>query len=366
VSTPSRIRIDEFIGKGYFGRVHKGFHPLHGVVAVKILRRRQKLHSEAAESNTDTDADDNAEEETEDAWQMRKIGLLKEGQRLALARHACVVPVYHIEEIDGGDTIHLVMEYCPGGTLQEAYHAGPLSYTYVRDRMTEVALGLDTLHRRTMIHRDIKPANILLDSNKTAKVSDFGLVTDDLLHGYASQKGYTDHLAFEIHQHQGTSVASDIWAFGMTVYRLLHGHRWYKGRPAPRHLVGKGGFANNLEWLPHIPLSWRKFVCKCMHDDKLKRFRTMHDVLNGLALLPVDPEIHCSYTEEEIVWVWQQRRAWRVRCYRDGRGYSWTASSEAVSPIRRKKLQSPSHHSDSLAESLSEISDYFASTVFCK
>ena len=42
-----------------------------------------------------------------------------------------------------------------------------------------VAAGLSYIHKREVLHRDLKPANILYDANGCAKISDFGIATDE-------------------------------------------------------------------------------------------------------------------------------------------------------------------------------------------
>jgi serine/threonine-protein kinase len=53
----------------------------------------------------------------------------------------------------------------------------------------------------------------------------------------------------------------------MTLYRLLHGAEWYSRGPAPRGIVRNGGFADTLQWLPHITPKWRRFIRKLLNDD---------------------------------------------------------------------------------------------------
>src|SRR5690606_29051360 len=117
--------------------------------------------------------------------------------------------------------------FCHGGSLEPAYRKGPIDDATVLKIAREVCLGLAALHDRGMVHRDIKPGNILLDRNGVAKVSDFGFVTDEIVEGYAAGAGYLDHLAPEYYSSGVTSTRSDLWALGVTLYRLLHGHAWY-------------------------------------------------------------------------------------------------------------------------------------------
>ncbi|MER9494145.1 serine/threonine protein kinase [Mesorhizobium sp. M0320] len=243
----ANLDIGAKVGNGHFGDVHIGTDAVHGQVAVKILR--QKLG------------------ETAIAWDARRAGLLAEAASLKKASHKHVVQVHQILETPAKDAIHLVMEYCHGGSLQKAYEAGPISSSEVHKIATEIAHGLCALHERGMIHRDIKPGNILIHRHGHAKLGDFGLVTDDIILGYAAGAGYADHLAPEVWHNGQTSTKTDIWATGITLYRLLHGDAWYKLSAAPKHTVRDGGFADSLAWLPHVSPRWRRLIRAMLNDN---------------------------------------------------------------------------------------------------
>jgi serine/threonine-protein kinase len=163
-----------------------------------------------------------------------------------------------------------------------------------------------------MIHRDIKPANILRHK-KNYKIGDFGLVSDRLVLGYGSADGYISHLAPEVFGASGsvsgiTSAKSDVWALGMTLYRLLHGHDFYsdgfglKTKDEIRNMIVGGGFSRRLPWLAHIPEPWRKFIRKAMHDDGSQRFPTAHAMSQALARLPIEPSWVCEYAFDHVKW----------------------------------------------------------------
>lgn len=281
----ANLSIGKVLGKGHFGEVYLGHDQVLGKVAVKILRR--------------------TEEEQQKDWQIRKQNLLREGQHLKGAEHDNVVRVYQVLEKENTDVILLVMEECESGSLQSEFEAGPMCISRLRDFLTDVALGLQAVHKRNMIHRDIKPANILIDSRGRAKLGDFGLVTNDILFGYASIAGYIDHLAKEVLEdihNPLTSIRSDVWAFGMTAYRLLHGQVFYSELPPPKELIQKGNFAQKLPWLPHIPGQWRRFIRQAMHDDPYSRIQDASEILKKLEALPVNPDWKCDYCQDNIVW----------------------------------------------------------------
>jgi serine/threonine-protein kinase len=246
--------------------------------------------------------------ETDHAWVKRRDGLLTEGVRLKAAEHDRVVRVYDVVHDASADRVLLILELCPNGSLQDHFEAGPSALEFVRDHITDAALGLEAVHARNLLHRDIKPANILVGADNRAKLGDFGLVTDEIVFGYASGAGYTDHLAYEVWHDGLTSVKTDIWALGMTAFRLLHGQLFYEERLQPLALgVANGGFAQSLPWLPHIPQDWQRFIRKCMHDAPSLRFQNAQQVLQALANLTEGGGWTCDYTPLQTTWRRQVR-----------------------------------------------------------
>jgi serine/threonine-protein kinase len=319
----SNLQIGPKIGNGHFGEVFDGTDEVHGQVAVKIFKKL------LGESDPD--------------WLVRKTGLLKEGQRLSRAEHVNVVKVHGLLESDTSDAVHLVMNYCPGGCLQKKFEAGPMALADVRKYATHVTMGLAALHARGMIHRDIKPANILLNKHGAAQLADFGLVTDDIILGYASHQGYSDHLPPEVIGGGPTSVKSDVWALGMTIYRLIHGAEWYSRLPSPRHVVGKGGFAKHLPFLPHVPKAWRTVLRTMMHDDTTARYQTATAVLSSYSKLHTAPRWDCFVAPDAVRWscVHKNRKyfaVWEVV----GAGYSWSAWSEPMGSGNKRSWGSSS------------------------
>ena len=315
----AHLAIGRKIGNGHFGVVHLANDPVQGQIAVKIIAKKP----------TDSDAQ----------WNANRAEFLTEAQNLASAAHPNIVPVYHLVQSPDGLSIQYCMKYCAGGSLQDAFEAGPSTLHTVRKVGTEVLFGLDALHARGMIHRDIKPGNILIDENGVARIGDFGLVTDNIIFGYADDAGYSDHLAYEV-WHQGvTSVKSDIWAFGMTLYRLLHGQAWYQESGLPRLQIRDGGFCQKLKWLPHIPQRWRRAIRLMMHDDPANRAQSVGQVQAAFSGLPVTPNWNCEVNGQQVTWLRQQgARTIKVEWDRvSQRRHSWRAWSEPTNGRGRSR-----------------------------
>lgn len=315
----STLKIGKEIARGHFGQVHIGNDGIRNELAVKVLRALPEEHP--------------------DRWADRKAGLLKEGASLEKAKHRHVVEVHYLCEARDDDAIHLVMEFCHGGSLEPAYRNGPIRGATVLKVAREVCLGLAALHDRGMVHRDIKPGNILLDRHGVAKISDFGFVTDDIIEGYAAGAGYLDHLAPEYFESRVTSVRSDLWALGVTLYRLLHGNDWYNMGPAPRFVVPEGGFANSLQWLPHIGKPWRRVIRSLLSDDPSGRPENARALLRSLAALE-GTEWECMLNDRGARWIRKKggRRVEVVLDNHNPRKCSWSATSYPENEGRSRTL----------------------------
>lgn len=337
------LALGKKLGNGHFGEVFLGQDSVHGTVAVKVLAR--KSH------NTDAD------------WHALRSSFLAEAQHLSKARHRNVVQVHHIDEPKEGDCIRFCMAYCPGGSLQSTFENGPMSLLRLRKVATEVTLGLEALHKRGMLHRDIKPGNILIDGSDVAQLGDFGLVTDELILGYGSQAGYSDHIAFEVWHGSGTSVKSDLWALGMTLYRLLHGQTWYEAAvDAPRKIVQDGKFADALKWLPHVPKAWRRVIRKMLNDDPALRYQSASQVLNALSTLPM-PGWVTEVSGNQVKWELESTGRRKVVLWQlhSARRHEWKAWSEPTAPGGRKMSLAGSNGPIQQRLAIKQLEHYFTS-----
>ena len=94
-----------------------------------------------------------------------------------LSGHPHVVDVYDAGILRDGRPF-LVMELCPGGSLNDALRRhGPMSPARVRDIGIKIGDALAAAHAAGVLHRDIKPANILVNRYGVVGLSDFGLAS---------------------------------------------------------------------------------------------------------------------------------------------------------------------------------------------
>lgn len=132
---------------------------------------------------------------------------------------------------DSKTTIHIVMEYCEGGSLDAVYKEvaklGGRTGEKVLGKVSEGVLkGLTYLHQHRIIHRDIKPSNILLNRKGMVKLCDFGVSGEFGTKGDANTFiGTSYYMAPERITGQSYTTTSDVWSLGVTLLEVAQ-HRF--------------------------------------------------------------------------------------------------------------------------------------------
>jgi serine/threonine protein kinase len=165
--------------------------------------------------------------------------------------------------------------------------------TRAKRLIIDVLRGLEHAHEQAIIHRDIKPANILIGDRREGKLSDFGLAIPigfDMKALGMKDYAYTLHLAPEIHGPQDYSVLSDIYACGMTLYRLVNGDSVLPPLPPPaahaQALLGK--FPDRSIYREFVPRPLRSIVNKALNVDPVRRFQSAAEMRHAIEQVTVE------------------------------------------------------------------------------
>ena len=162
-----------------------------------------------------------------------------ERQILANLSHANIAKL-----IDGGSTDeglpYLVMEYIDGLPIDKYCDTNNLSLNRRLALFRKVCEAVDYAHHQLVVHRDLKPSNILVDNNGEPKLLDFGIAKLLEEGAYEHTVAVTregvramtpEYASPEQVRGEPISVATDVYALGVLLYKLMTGTSPYGVSP---------------------------------------------------------------------------------------------------------------------------------------
>jgi serine/threonine-protein kinase len=205
-----RYRIESRLGSGGMSTVHLAFDErLERYVAVKLLA--EHLASDPAFVNR------------------------FQREALAAARliHPNIVQVFDSGLDDRRDQHYIVMEYIDGQSCAEILRdRGWLPVEEALPIILGSCAGLDYAHRKGVVHRDVKPGNLLVATDHTVKLADFGIAKateQSSITQIGSVLGTAAYLAPEQGRGEEAGPPADIYALGVCAYQLISGRLPFEG-----------------------------------------------------------------------------------------------------------------------------------------
>jgi len=212
---------------------------------------------------------------------------VREAMAVAKLSHRNIVSIYSFHPDHRPP--YYVMQYVLGRPLDQV--CTPHDFRLIAEILEKVALALDYAHSHGVAHRDIKPANIIVDEQREPYILDFGLArpVDELISDVQSQQqsieGTPLFLSPEIYAGDPSGgAAGDIYALGVTMYRLLTGRYPY----AERDLTSlKTSILHHLPPLPqeidaNVPEPLQRICLKAMDRDPAARYSSAQALADDL------------------------------------------------------------------------------------
>ena len=199
----------------------------------------------------------------------RELYLIREMDFLATLADPHVVGFYH--HIQNKDTIFLVMEYCPGGSLRQLLQTeSKVNPEKATGWVIKLCDTLQRVHDHGIVHHDLKPENILFSLDGTLKIADFGVAN--------TRAGTLSYMCPELflpaENVSRTDGRVDIYALGVTLLEMVTGKNPFFHLSESELLNAKirldFGDALLPEWLKEILL-------KALHPKPELRFQTMRE-----------------------------------------------------------------------------------------
>jgi serine/threonine protein kinase len=148
--TVAHYKILSLLGEGGMGKVYLAQDTkLDRKVALKFLPAEFAAHQE----------------------HMRRF--IHEAKSAAALNHPNIAQIFEIGK--HGEADYIAMEYVEGETLRQLLIRRKPEIRRAVELAAQVASGLSAAHKEGVIHRDIKPENLIVTTNGTIKILDFGL-----------------------------------------------------------------------------------------------------------------------------------------------------------------------------------------------
>jgi serine/threonine protein kinase len=206
----------------------------------------------------------------------------REARSAASLRHNNVVTIYDVGEND--DQPFIAMEFLDGESMHELIQR---KASVPVDRrlmwMVELCAGLSHAHRSGVIHRDIKPGNLMITTEGSLKILDFGLAR---LTSGANQTGLTragaimgtpHYMSPEQVTGETVDARSDIFSVGLVLYELLSYAKAFAGDSAPvvLHNILHKTPPPIRSLLPQIDDELETVVERAIEKDREKRYQDL-------------------------------------------------------------------------------------------
>jgi WD40 repeat protein/tRNA A-37 threonylcarbamoyl transferase component Bud32 len=210
-----------------------------------------------------------------------------EAEAIARLQHPSIVQVYEIGEHEGKP--YFSLEFCSAGSLAQRLDGTPLQPNEAARLVETLARAMEAAHQKGIIHRDLKPANVLLLTDGTPKITDFGLAKKLNEAGQTASGavlGTPSYMAPEQASGKGKVVgpASDVYALGAILYELLTGRPPFRAPSALDTLlqVVADDPVPPRQLQSRTPKDLETICLKCLQKEPPKRYVSALDLAEDL------------------------------------------------------------------------------------
>ncbi len=277
-----RYEIMEVIGVGGMAVVYKAFDNIdHRIVAVKILKSEYLANEEF------------------------KRRFRNESKAVAVLSHPNIVKVF---DVSFGDAIqYIVMEHIEGITLKNYItQQGVVDQREALYFITQILRALKHAHDKGIVHRDIKPQNILLISDGTIKVTDFGIArisenaTRTMTDGAI---GSVHYISPEQAKGSHTDSRTDLYAAGVILYEMLTGKLPFQSDNAVSvalmQLQNKPVRPREIN--SSIPEALEEIIMHAMEKLPGDRYQSANEMLGDIAEYKNNPSVIFGYSYNDDI-----------------------------------------------------------------
>lgn len=322
-----RYEIKELIGIGGMAEVYKGIDVMdHKEVAIKILKKEYA--------------------ENEDF--LRRFR--NESKAIAVLSHPNIVKIYDVgfsQKIQ-----YIVMEYIDGITLKDYIEEEKvLTWKDTVHFVIQILRALQHAHDKGIVHRDIKPQNIMMFTDGTIKVMDFGIAK------FACEEGKTatDQAIGSVHyispeQASGdvTDAKSDIYSVGAMMYEMLTGNKPFDSdNPVAIAVMHMQDIPERPRALnPNIPDGLEEIVLRAMEKNPADRYQSTAEMISDIDAFKVNPNMTFGYYQEEDIDENEDYYDGNAESIMQSNGQNSVRTTVSEPPKKKGKKQQPPEYED--------------------
>jgi tRNA A-37 threonylcarbamoyl transferase component Bud32 len=207
---------------------------------------------------------------------------LQEYEIVAGLKHRNIVSIYDLGVAD--DHAYIAMEHFPAGDLRERMKS-PLKPRTALKFVEQIASALKAIHSVGVLHRDLKPANVMLRTDNSPCLIDFGLAkanaTDAALTGTREIFGTPYYMSPEQGHAEEIDARSDLYSLGVMFYEMLTGQKPYTGATAMEVI-----YKHKRAELPVIPpkfAHYQDILRRLLAKSPADRYQSAAQLLEAIA-----------------------------------------------------------------------------------
>jgi WD40 repeat protein/tRNA A-37 threonylcarbamoyl transferase component Bud32 len=239
---------------------------------------------------------------------------LTEAEAVARLQHPGIVQIHEIGEAGGHP--YFSLEFCPGGSLADKLNGTPLPPKEAARVVEALARAIQAAHDAGIVHRDLKPANVLLATDGTPKITDFGLAKKlDAAAGQTATgaiMGTPSYMAPEQAGGKSKEIgpAADVYALGAVLYECLTGRPPFRAATAFDTVlqVVSEEPASVRQLQPGVPADLETVCHRCLQKEPAKRYASAGELAEDLRRFQAGEPIKARPVgSAERAWRWCRR-----------------------------------------------------------
>jgi tRNA A-37 threonylcarbamoyl transferase component Bud32 len=207
---------------------------------------------------------------------------LQEYEIIAGLKHENIVRIYDLGIAD--DHAYIAMEHFPAGDLRRRMKTPILPMTALK-YVQQIASALEAIHSVGVLHRDLKPANVMLRTDGSLCLIDFGLAkaneTEVSLTGTREIFGTPYYMSPEQGHAEVIDARSDLYSLGVMFYEMLTGRKPYTGATA-MEVIYKHKRAELPPLDPELA-DYQPMLTRLLAKSPADRFQSAHELLEAIS-----------------------------------------------------------------------------------